>query len=226
MNQQSMSKRLTIGLLVFFAGVAGNLIAGWLQQGKWAIQPTTEQFLGTLAGAGLILFVVALLESERALAWNWRWHRFWYLRELLKNPVLRHWETDFARLEMMQGRRKLSGAEVIAEGKRQDMVEVLRELIIGRQEKTPRALVLGEPGSGKTTGLERLTLDLARAGSRRLGIGCKMPVLLRLGNFQQGTLLDFVAQKMEQATKRSSGEILSKEIKKLIKQGRVVLLCD
>jgi hypothetical protein len=78
-----MSKRFTIGLLVFFAGVAGNLVAGWLQQGKWAIQPTTEQFLGTLASAGLILFVVALLESERALAWNWRWRRFWYLRELL-----------------------------------------------------------------------------------------------------------------------------------------------
>jgi HEAT repeat protein len=221
-----MSKRFTIGLLVFFAGVAGNLIAGWLQQGKWAIQPTTEQFLGMLAGAGLILFVVALLKSERALAWNWRWHRFWYLRELLKNPDLRHWETDFARLEMVPGRRKIFGAEVIAEGKRQDMVEMLHELIIGRQEKTPRVLVLGEPGSGKTTGLERLTLDLARAGSRRLGIGCKMPVLLRLGNFQQRTLLDYAAQKMEQATKLSSGEILSKGIKKLIRQGRVVLLCD
>jgi hypothetical protein len=99
-----MSKRFTIGLLVFLASVAGNLVAGWLQQGEWAIQPTTEQFLGTLVGAGLILFVVALLESERALAWNWRWHRFWYLRELLKNPDLRHWETDFARLEMVQGR--------------------------------------------------------------------------------------------------------------------------
>lgn len=221
-----MSKRLTIGLLVFFAGVAGNLVAGWLQQGKWAIQPTTEQFLGTLVGAGLILFVVALLESERALAWNWRWHRFWYLRELLKNPDLRHWETDFARLEMVQRRRKIFGAEVIAEGKRQDMVVVLRELIIGRHVKTCRTLVLGEPGSGKTTGLERLALDLARAGSRRLGIGCKIPLLLRLGNFQQGTLLGFATQKMEQATKRSSGEILSRGIKKLIKQGHVVLLCD
>jgi HEAT repeat protein len=38
--------------------------------------------------------------------------------------------------------------------------------------------------------------------------------------------LDFAAQKMEQATKRSSGENLSKGIKKLIRQGRVVLLCD
>lgn len=221
-----MAKHLFIALLVFIAGVAGNLVAGWLQQGEWALLPTPERFLGTLIGVMLILFFVALLETEHALSWNWYWHRFWYLRELLKNPDLRRWETDFARLEMVQRKSKISAAEVLVEGRRQDMVDVLRERIIGPHEKTHRALVLGEPGSGKTTGLERLTLDLTQTRARRVGIGWRMPVLLRFGNFQQGKLLDYLIQTMRHNTRGRSGKVLSKGIEKLLEKGRIILLCD
>ncbi len=222
-----MLKRITIILLGFAAGVMGNLIAGYVQQDLWSNVFTQERLFVTAGSILLMLLLVASLETERALAWNWRWHRFWYLRELLKNPELRHWESDFARLEMVQGKRaRISSAEVLAGGNRKDMIEVLRELIVERDGKNSRALVLGEPGSGKTTGLERLTLDLARAGKRRLGIGCKMPVLVRLGDFQEGKLVDHIAQTMRHGARHSSGKVLSKGIEMLLEQGQLVLLCD
>jgi HEAT repeat protein len=221
-----MLKRLVMLLLEFGAGIAGNLAAGWIQQDKWSNLFTPSRILATLGGAALMLLILAWLESERALPWNWPWHRYWYLREVLGDRDLRRWEADFARLEVAQRLRKVSAAEVIAEGQRQDLVEVLHELIAGRWGEARRGLVLGEPGSGKTTGLERLTLDLAREGAQRLGFGQPMPVLVRLGDFQKGELLDYVGQAMRHGTRGGSGKVLGKGIEKLVEQGQVVLLFD
>ena len=221
-----MFKRLAMLLLEFGAGLAGNLVAGWIQQDEWSNLFTPLRLLGTLAGAGLMLVILAWLESERVLAWNWGWHRFWYLRELLGDPELRRWETDFARLELAQGRRKALGVEVIAEGERRDLVKVLRDPIAGQQGEVRRALVLGEPGSGKTTGLERLTLELARDGARRLGFGRPMPVLVRLGNFQKGELLEYLGHAMRHGTRGGSGKVLGRGIEELIEKERVVVLFD
>lgn len=118
-----MGKRLAIILLGFFAAVLGNLIAGYVQQDMWSNVFTTERLVITAISLTVMLLFVAMLETERALAWNWRWHCFWYLRELLKNPDLRRWETDFARLEVARGRRKVSSAEVITASKYLDMVD-------------------------------------------------------------------------------------------------------
>lgn len=68
-----MLKRITYLLLEFGAGFAGNLLAGYVQQDVWPFTPA--RLVGTAIGAGLMLVVIALLESERNLAWNWRWHR-------------------------------------------------------------------------------------------------------------------------------------------------------
>ena len=56
-----MLKRLVILLLEFGAGLAGNLVAGWIQQDVWSNLFTTTRLLGTLAGAGLMLLILAWL---------------------------------------------------------------------------------------------------------------------------------------------------------------------
>ena len=81
-----MFKRLTILLLEFAAGLAGNLVAGWIQQDAWANLFTPARLLATGAGAALMLLLVAMLETQRSLTWNWPWHRFWYLRGLATDP--------------------------------------------------------------------------------------------------------------------------------------------
>lgn len=191
-------KSLVKGLFEFGTGLAGNLLAGYIQANRWEDLFTPTRLAATLAGAALGLLLMALLDGERGLAWNWRWHRFWYLRELVEHPQLRQWETTFARLKLAQGKR-VSVTEVISEGERQDMVSMLYEKVVSDDHDERRAVVLGEPGAGKTTGLERLTWELARRGARRLGLGWRMPVLLRLGNYQDGKLVDFAADEMSSA---------------------------
>jgi len=191
-----MLKQLVILLLGFGAGVLGNLVAGWIQQERWSNVFTLDRVLSAVAGVGLMLVILAWLESEWALPWNWAWHRYWYLWELRKNRELQRWQTGFARLELARRPGKIPAAEVMVGGERRDLVEVLRDLIVNQRGAGRRALILGEPGSGKTTGLEGLTLALARAGVRRLGFGWPIPVLVRLGNFQTGDLLEYAGQAM------------------------------
>ena len=215
-------KRLVIALLLFGNGIVGNLIAAWIQPDIEGVLGT-NRLVGAAIGAVLAIGIAVLLESKRALPLNWRWHRFWYMWELLGNPDLRRWETDFARLELAQGRHKVSSAEVISEGGRRDLIEVLCDVITGRQGWVRRALVLGEPGSGKTTGLERLTIELAREGAHRLGFGHSVPVLVRMGNFQKGELLEYVGQSMRHGTKGGGGKVLSQGIEELVEKGRGVV---
>lgn len=120
-----MLKRFTLGLFAFAAGIAGNLLAAAIQQDAWQNLFTPERLIATAIGAAVMLLVLASLESERGLAWNWPWHRFWYLRGLAANPQIRQRETDFARLNLAQGKRPFTTTEVIAAGKRQDMVTLL-----------------------------------------------------------------------------------------------------
>jgi len=220
-----MFKRLVILLLEFGASLAGNLVSGWIQKDLWLDLFTAPRVLGTIVGFLFMAVVIASLEIELALPWNWRWHRFWYLWELGSNETLRP-QLDFARLELAQGRRKLIGAEIIADGERRDLLVVLRDLVAGRRGAVRRALVLGEPGSGKTTGLQRLTLELARDGVRRLGFGRPMPVLMRLGDFQRGKLLEYVGEVIQHTTKSRSGKLLGKGIEELLEKDCVVLLFD
>jgi formylglycine-generating enzyme required for sulfatase activity len=219
-------KRLILGIFAFAAGVAGNLLAAAIQQDAWQNLFTPERLIATAVGASVMLLILAVLESERGLAWNWPWHRFWYLRGLAANPQIRQWEGDFARLNLAQGKRPFTTTEVIAAGARQDMVTLLHDAFLQKGNHERRMLVLGEPGAGKTTGLERLTLELARRKVWRLGRGRPMPILLRLGNYQSGDLIAFVAAEMGRAVSGHSGVTLSKGLEALLEKGSVLLLCD
>ncbi|MCB8952678.1 MAG: NACHT domain-containing protein, partial [Ardenticatenales bacterium] len=221
-----MFKRLILLLLEFGAGLAGNLLAAAIQQDAWDNLFTPTRLAATVGGAAIGLLLLALLESERSLAWNWRWHRYWYLRGLARNPDLHRWQVDFARLKLVSGRQAVVTAELLADGERRDMVMLLQEFVLRRQAESRAVLVLGEPGAGKTTGLERLTWELARQGARRLGWNWPVPVLLPLGRYQEGSLTDFAAQQMRTAVGGRSGKVLSQGLETLLEAGRIVLLCD
>jgi len=63
-----MVKRFLIVFFGFLAGVAGNLLAGWIQQGIWSNFFTLERIIGTIIGAGVIFSIISWLESrERPL---------------------------------------------------------------------------------------------------------------------------------------------------------------
>jgi hypothetical protein len=153
-------KRLIELLLSAGAGLAGNLVANWIQQDLWTNVFTEARLIGTLVGGIGMLVVIAGLESERALRWNWPW----YLHDVLGDPRLRQWEANFASLAFAEGQREAFGGEILVGSTRKNLVETLRTLITHPQAQVVRALVLGEPGSGKTTGLMR---SHSRSGERR-----------------------------------------------------------
>jgi HEAT repeat protein len=221
-----MSKHVVSVLFGFAAGVLGNLVAAYIQQDIWSNIFTTPRLIVTTLAALFMLGIVAFLESEKGLALNWLWHRYWYLQEVLRNPGLQPWKADFAQLELTERQLNVSGPEVIADGKRRDLVETLRHLIAGPPGQLGRALILGEPGSGKTTALKRLTFELAEEGIRRWAFGPPIPILVRLSEFTGGRLLDHVSSVVRHSTTGPSGKVLSKAIEELAERRRMVLLFD
>jgi hypothetical protein len=59
-----MTRRLIILFLEFSAGLAGNLVAGWIQQGVWFEVFTPLRLLATILGAGLMLLAIVWIESR------------------------------------------------------------------------------------------------------------------------------------------------------------------
>lgn len=152
--------------------------------------PPLTRYLGPLVAAFLMVLFVVLLEGRVALPWNRWWHRLWYLRSLARDSELRQWEERYARLNISQRSGKVPKAEVIFEGVREDAVDVLLHLVTKKQPTSlNRILVLGKPGSGKTTVLQRFTFELAARGVKRFSFRQPIPVFVRLGGFQSGHFL-------------------------------------
>ena len=232
-------KQLTIVIL----GIVGGVLGNWIANGS---QLTIESLLGehwligTVLGVAIVASLIVLLEIEPSLAWSWPWHRYWYLQEIRKpssweiqkNPALWKskkdlgWQSRFARLQLSSRKRNVGWVQVSDGGQSQDMVELLTAHILGKKGTTKRALVLGEPGSGKTTGLTQLSLELAQSGVKRLGIGQIMPVLLPLNLFEDDDLLEFVKRELRSSTPNNSGKVLASGIDQLAQKGRVALLFD
>jgi hypothetical protein len=59
-----MIKRSTVLFLEFIAALAGNLIAGWIQQDVWQGIFTLPRLLGTAIGAALMLLAIVWLEKR------------------------------------------------------------------------------------------------------------------------------------------------------------------
>jgi HEAT repeat protein len=232
-------KLLIIGILVAVGGVIGNWIATWSQAQVESILGE-HRLIGAVLGVAAVTILIVLLEFEPSLAWNWPWHRFWYLWEIRnpssweiqKNPALWKsgkysvWRSRLARLQFRQRNRNTGLVQVSGGSQPQDMVKALTVHIRGENGTTKRALVLGEPGSGKSTGLAQLSLELAQFGIKRLGIGQIMPILLPLDGFEGGDLLEFVRRGLKTSTRNRSGRVLARGIDQLAQRGRVALLFD
>jgi hypothetical protein len=63
-----MLKKIIIILLNFSAGIAGNLIAGWVQQSVWSNVFTLPRIAGTIVGVLIMLILIAILEQNGLFA--------------------------------------------------------------------------------------------------------------------------------------------------------------
>ncbi|GEM_PF-1087494 len=96
-------------------------------------------------------------------------------------------------------------------------VENVRERLM----RLNKAVLIGEPGSGKSFMLMRLSIDYMQAWTKAYKEGdasqAKVPVLVYLNEYNGGSFVDFVRQSMD---------FLAPYHDKLLREGRLVILCD
>src|SRR5262249_33390078 len=146
----------------------------------------------------------------------------------LADPDIRRWAHRFGMLEFRRKNRPLMRAEVVRDGshERLPLIAALKADVLTADTTARRVLIVGEPGSGKTTGLERLTWELA-VQQRGLSVkSSKIPILIRLNYFDGSGLDDFIKQTVEDSTKNRSGKVLAGHFRELVAKGHLVFLLD
>ena len=157
-----MPKHVLIGLLTAIGGLAGGLLGKYIEEQDK--QPNSIVNKYGLIGAILILIISlvlnAWLSTEKELQANWRWHRWLYLKRLKTYLLEKEGQRNFGQLDLRQ-RTRSPMPQIVGDGVLQNMVETLLDLIRDDEKPACKVLILGEPGSGKTTGIEHLTYQLA-----------------------------------------------------------------
>ena len=101
--------------------------------------------------------------------------------------------------------------EVLDQGERRDLVELLYHAVTRRHSDNRHILILGEPGCGKSTALERLALKLASYSLGRVGLFGPVPVLIRGGDLWETPSIEAIlGSALERCTRRSTRKILTK----------------
>ena len=134
-------------------------------------------------------------------------------RETFRKPApaggLDEFDLDFSRLVPLVKAERLHGEDLTRPG---EPVDDARDPL----RKLPRAILLDDPGSGKTTTLQQLAIDLARTAQDDTVV--PLPVFVPLRSYSGETpFAEFV---------RGQLGPLQSQYKRLLKAGRLVLLCD
>ena len=243
MGLSIMNKGKLFLLLVInaFSGLLGNQLASMTQR-------SVEEFLGAdrlywIAGClGSTIILTFLLEARFVMPLNWWWHRYWLLREIVTSS---EWKDGFGELELVQQSQNSVGTDNAPNSKRQDMISVLQAIVTDKRESCRRALIAGEPGSGKTTGLKRFQFEYAKKNLAGLALGKVIPVFVRFSYFQamdrflltqtndelasvapSNSLLGFLALEISKSSKHSSAKALAYGIHRLVRAGHIALLLD
>ncbi|MGI8503558.1 MAG: NACHT domain-containing protein [Hassallia sp.] len=138
--------------------------------------------------------------------------------------------TDINILEKITGRRRL-GNELLQETNFEDfqrfgLSRITEKPVPGLEaiKKYPKLMILGKPGSGKTTFLKYLAIQCI-AGEFQTHL---VPIFVTLKNFAEAAekpgLLKYITQFVEQAFRSQHSQDTS--IKKLLSQGKILLLFD
>jgi hypothetical protein len=223
---RSMLKKMVLTLVLIAVTATTGLLEDRTKDliREWAATPTglaLLSFIALMAG----VFVVYVLEHERALPLNWWWHRLWYLHDLSRYLKKQQEEELGGSDGVKRDVPTKSVAEVLVEGERRDVVRYILDKIQQSRRDPLRFLVLGETGSGKSFAIARLGLELARHGGWK-PYSVPMPVLCRMGGFREGGLLGLISKEISLMTKGNSGKILSAGIEHLMRKKRIILLFD
>jgi hypothetical protein len=214
-----MTRKLLLKLLVIPTALFASKIQAWLSGDAKSNITTGRQLFITVGFLVGFYILAVLLETPRALALNWRWHRYWFLRDI----VNRRQPTVQRIFQGLNQDKEAALAEVLENGKRRNLLALLM-MKMTSLNPVPRIFITGEGGSGKTTTMEQLTLSLAQVGAKRWWAGKSIPVLVRMGSVSSGKLLDNVRELMDDGS--SSSKVLGNGFDVLLKKGRITLLID
>ncbi len=220
-------RRHVLVIVAALSGLLANIIATWADREYALSQP---DHIGIILGTFLVvLCITLLLDAGVRLPRQEAYHRFWYLYRLSQSEILKRWATRFAPLHLRRSTRYIAATEVLEDGERRELVQVLTSAIRENSRTGAHILVLGEPGSGKSTAMERLTLELADASVRKLGLRGSIPVLIRATDIEAGdSLITMIKRALEKDTSGASRTVLtsSDTIQHFIDGRRLVVLFD
>ncbi len=225
-----MSKRSIVVMILSLTSLPllVNLLSNWLYE-HLGLETRTEVLI---VASALLMFVVTivLIDLGLKLPGRFLFHRVRYLTFLARSDRLRRWSARFAPLHLGRGPRYVSGTEVQLEtGERRELVDLLAGLVATEPHSARRILVLGEPGCGKSTALERLVLRLAADAIPRLGFRAPFPVLLRASDYQPGDDLRGLLRKgIHNWTRGGTQSVLTetKPLQRLLDSAQLVILVD